>query len=34
MSRKTILSLFIKALIFIFVFQPYAIALDDTSSLH
>ena len=33
MSRKAILTLFIKALIFAFVFQPYAMALDDTSSL-
>jgi hypothetical protein len=33
MSRKAILTLFIKALIFIFVFQPYAMALDDTSAL-
>ena len=33
MSRKAILTLFIKALIFIFIFQPYAMALDDTSSL-
>ncbi len=33
MSRKTILMLFMNALIFVFVFQPYATALDDTSSL-
>ncbi len=33
MSRKTILTIVINALIFIFVFQPYAMALDDTSSL-
>lgn len=33
MSRKAILTLFTKALIFIFIFQPYALALDDISSL-
>jgi len=33
MSRKTILALFMNALIFVFVFQPYVMALDDTSSL-
>jgi len=33
MSRKTILALFMNALIFVFVFQPYALALDDTSSI-
>jgi hypothetical protein len=33
MSRKTILMKVINALIFIFVFQSYAMALDDTSSL-
>ena len=33
MSRKTILALFMNALIFIFVFQPCVMALDDTSSL-
>ena len=33
MSRKMILTLFIIAFIFIFVTQPNALALDDTSSL-
>ena len=33
MSRKTILALFMNALIFIFVFQPCVMALDDTSSI-
>ena len=33
MSRKTILALFMNALIFIFVFQTYVMALDDTSSI-
>jgi hypothetical protein len=33
MSRKKILTVFINALIFIFIIQPYAVALDDTSSL-
>jgi hypothetical protein len=33
MSRKTILALFINASIFVFVFQPYVMALDDTSSI-
>ena len=33
MSRKKILKVFINALIFIFMIQSYAVALDDTSSL-
>ncbi len=33
MNRKMILAVFINALIFIFIIQPYAVALDDTSSL-
>ena len=33
MSRKMILTVFINALIFIFLIQPYAAALDDISSL-
>ncbi len=33
MSLKTIPTVFISALIFIFIIQPYAVALDDTSSL-
>jgi len=33
MNRKTILALFMNASIFIFVFQPYVMALDDTSSI-
>jgi hypothetical protein len=33
MSRNTILALFINASIFVFVFQPYVMALDDTSSI-
>ena len=33
MSRKMILTVFINALIFIFLIQPYAVALDDISSL-
>ena len=33
MSLKTIPTVLISALIFIFIIQPYAVALDDTSSL-
>jgi hypothetical protein len=33
MSRKKILTVFMNALIFIFMIQSYAVALDDTSSL-
>ena len=33
MNRKMILTVFIKALTFIFIIQPYAMARDDTSSL-
>ena len=33
MSRKMILTVLINALIFIFLIQPYAVALDDISSL-
>ena len=33
MSLKTIPTVFIGALIFIFIIQPYSMALDDTSSL-
>ena len=33
MSPKTIPTVFISALIFIFIIQPYAMALDDTPSL-
>jgi hypothetical protein len=33
MNRKMILTVFINTLIFIFLIQPYALALDDISSL-
>ena len=33
MSRKKNIALFMNALIFVFIFQPYTLALDDTSSL-
>ena len=33
MSRKMIFAVFINALTFIFIILPYAVALDDTSSL-